>query len=117
METEELTKGFETRLGTFVMRRESAMDQLKIGRRRRALLEGTDADALDWNFAHQMAGIDILAEVKPEKVPVDEKTGFINWDRIIDLNAILKLWQDYQDWENSFLDAASESADTGASSE
>jgi hypothetical protein len=117
METEELTKGFETRLGTFVMRRESAMDQLKIGRRRRALLEGNDADALDWNFAHQMAGIDILAEVKPEKVTVDAQSGFINWDRVLDLNAIMKLWQDYQEWENSFLDPDGESEDTGASSE
>lgn len=103
MEQEERAKSFETRLGTFVMRRETAMDQLKIGRRRRTLLGSTDVDALDWNFAHQMAGIDILADVKPEEIPTDHKTGYIDWDQIVDLDVIMKLWQSYQEWENSFL--------------
>lgn len=111
-EEQEGTKEFVTRLGTFVMRRESAMDQLKIGRRRRALLGGTDADALDWNFAHQMAGVDILAEVKPDTLPVTPD-GFVNWDKVLDFQSIITLWGEYQEWENSFLGPDSDSATEG----
>lgn len=110
---DEREKSFETRLGTFTLRRETALDQLKIGRRRRALLGGTDADGFDWNFAHQLSTIDVLSEGRPDDLPIDRKTGFIDWDKIYDIDSILVMWKEHQEWENSFLESNSNSGDEG----
>src|SRR3954471_22147578 len=87
-------------VGTFVLKRASMMDQLRIGKRRRALLQDLDADMLDVNFAHIMASIDTLSETKPEN---------FSWERIYDLNAVTDMWGEYREWEQSLLDTKSNS--------
>lgn len=94
-------------LGTFVLRRASIMDQFKIGKRRRAILEGEDADDVEFNFAQILASIDVLAERKPDN---------LDWNQVYDITTIYDLWKEYRDWEASFLnpEGAGETQGTGS---
>jgi len=85
-------------IGTFVMRRSNIMDQLKIGKRRRAILQDNDADLSDRNTAHIMATVDVLAETKPN--------GF-SWEQVYDLEALMDFWSEFNQWEVSLLDTKS----------
>lgn len=89
--------------GSFTLRRASIMDQFKIGKRRREILKDfPDADENERSFAFMMASIDILAESKPD--------GF-SWETCKNIEALMRLWGDYQEWERSFLNAESSSED------
>jgi hypothetical protein len=89
--------------GSFTLRRASIMDQFKIGKRRREILQDfPDADENERSFAFMMASIDTLAESKP--------AGF-SWETCRNIDAVMQLWGDYKEWENSFLDAESDRKD------